>query len=94
MPSEGVVYSELFPGRVDPRVGSGRVGSCRVRNIDKNGGSGRVGSRPWRVGSGPSNLTRPDPPFFFDAVNVNFDSDTHPTLCKLFPIIQRNLHHP
>ena len=55
---------ELFPGRVDPRVGSGRIGSGRVRNIDNNGGSGRVGSRPWGVGSGPSTLTRPDPPFF------------------------------
>jgi len=78
--------------RVGSTRGSGRVGSGRVQNIDKNGGSGRVGSRPWRIGSGPSTLTRPDPPCFSKPVNVNFDSDTQPTLCILFPIIQRNLH--
>ena len=79
--------------RVGSTRGSGRVGSGRVRNIDKNGGSGRVGSRPWRVGSGPSTVIRPDPPCFSKPVNVNFDSDTQSTLCKLFPIIHRNLRH-
>jgi len=80
--------------RVGSTRGSGRVGSGRVQNIDKNGGSGRVQTLAGRVGSGPSTLTRPDPPCFSKPVNVNFDSDTQPTLCKLFPIIQRNLHHP
>ena len=55
-----IYYPELFSGRVDPRVGSGRVGSGRVRNIDKNGGSGRVGSRPRRVGSGRVQVPWPD----------------------------------
>ena len=80
--------AELFPGRVDPRVGAGWVGSGILTKT-----AGRVGSRPWRVGSGPSTLTRPDPPCFSKPVNVNFDSDTHWISCKLFPIIQRNLHH-
>ena len=43
--------AELFPGRVDPQVGSGWVGSGRVQNIDKNGGSGRVQTLAGRVGS-------------------------------------------
>ena len=86
--------AELFPGRVDPRVGSCGVGLGRVRNMDKNGGSGRVQTLAGRVGSGPSTLTRPDPPCFSKPVIVNFDSDTQSTLCQLFPIIHRNLHHP
>ena len=72
--------AELFPGRVDQRVGSGRVGSGRVRNMDKNGGSGRVGSRPWRVGSGPSTLTRPDPPCFSKPVTLTL-TVIHNQLC-------------
>ena len=47
----GVRGPELFPGRVDPRVGSGRVGSGRVQNINKNGGSGRVQTLADRIGS-------------------------------------------
>ena len=71
----------MFPGRVDPRVGSGRVGSGRVRNIDKNGGSGRVQILAGRVGSGPSTLIRPDPPCFSKPVNVNFLTVIHNQLC-------------
>ena len=37
--------SGVDTGRVDPRVGSGRVGPGRVRNLGKFGGSGRVGSK-------------------------------------------------
>ena len=70
------------------RVGSTR-GSGRVRSGPEYWQERRVGSRPWRVGSGPSTLTRPDPPCFSKPVNVNFNSDTQPTLCKLFPIIQK-----
>ena len=36
--------SELSTGRMDPRVGSGRVGSGRVTILLDFGGSGRVGS--------------------------------------------------
>ena len=36
--------SELSTGRMDPRVGSGRVGSGRVTILPDFGGSGRVGS--------------------------------------------------
>ena len=35
--------SELSTGRMDPRVGSGRVGSGRVTILPDFGGSGRVG---------------------------------------------------
>ena len=35
---------ELSTGRMDPRVGSGRVGSGRVTILPDFGGSGRVGS--------------------------------------------------
>ena len=42
--SRGQLVSELVAGRVDPRVGPGRVGSGRVMNISKFRGSGRVGS--------------------------------------------------
>ena len=38
------VKSELSTGRMDPRVGSGRVGSGRVTILPDFGGSGRVGS--------------------------------------------------
>ena len=55
------VSRRVVPGSGRP---AGRVGSGRVRNIDKNGGSGRVQTLAGRVGSGPSALTRPDPPFF------------------------------
>ena len=48
----GQVDTELFPGRVDPRVGSGWVGSGpeywqkgRVGSGPDPGGSGRVGSK-------------------------------------------------
>ena len=59
---------ELDVGRVDPRVGSGRVGSgphfleiSRVGSGPEFSGSGRVGSEsPW-VGSGHRILTRLDP---------------------------------
>ena len=78
--------SRLRAPRVVP--GSGRPAG-RV-------GSGRVGSKPWRVGSGLSALTRPDPPFFAEPVNVNFDSVTvtQRTLCKLVQIIQKKLPNP
>ena len=36
--------SELSTGRMDPPVGSGRVGSGRVTILPDFGGSGRVGS--------------------------------------------------
>ena len=36
--------AELSTGRMDPRVGSGRVGSGRVTILPDFGGSGRVGS--------------------------------------------------
>ena len=51
----GIPYNSQSCSRVGSTRGSGRVGSGRVRNIDKKGG--RVGSRPWRVGSRPSTLT-------------------------------------
>ena len=80
--------------RVGLTIGSGQVGLSRVGSGILTKTTGRVGSRPWRVGSGSSTLTRPDPPCFSKTVNVNLDSDTQPTLCKLFPTIQGNLHHP
>ena len=39
-------------------VGSGRVGSGRVRLFVGNRGSGRVNVSPGRVGSGPRKVTR------------------------------------
>ena len=39
----------MVAGRVDPRVGPGRVGSGRVTNISKLRGSGRVGSAVSKI---------------------------------------------
>ena len=53
--SMGVAHklpSELFPGRVDPRVGSGRVGLGRVGSGILTKTAGRVGSGPDPGGSG------------------------------------------
>ena len=44
--------AELFPGRVDPRVGSGRVGLGRVGSRKLPRTAGRVGSGPDPGGSG------------------------------------------
>ena len=58
MSTKAVDEAELFPGRVDPRVGSGRVGSGpEYFNIR------RIGSGPDAGGSGTHTRTRPDPPF-------------------------------
>ena len=38
---------ELDTGRINPRVGSGRVGSGRVQIFSLRSGSGRVGSGPF-----------------------------------------------
>ena len=41
--------SELSTGRMDPRVGSGRIGSGRVTILPDLGGSGRVSTSDFHV---------------------------------------------
>ena len=45
----GVFTTELSTGRMDPRVGSGRVGPGRVMILPDFGGSGRVSTSDFLV---------------------------------------------
>ena len=81
---------ELFPGRLDQRVGSGRVGLGRVGSGKLTRTAGRVQALAGRVGSGPSTLTRPDPPCFSEPVTSKKSSPSLKLIKSSLIYIDRN----